>query len=111
MARQARRSSSRQTGASAGAGRGRPRQADVSADRTDDLLEEIDAVLDSVHPDASGQRARQEPADHDDIDSDDLPDYATLHRWLGFMCVTLFIWIVLVSTLGGPFLWIRYGMH
>ena len=41
----------------------------------------------------------------------DLADYETLHRWLGYMCVTLFIWILLVSALGGPVLWIRYGMH
>jgi len=46
-----------------------------------------------------------------DDDLDDLPDYATLHRWLGYLCGALFVWILIVSTLGGPVLWIRYGMH
>jgi hypothetical protein len=38
-------------------------------------------------------------------------EYPTLHRWLGVMCVVLFVWILVVSAVGAPYLWIRYGMH
>jgi len=62
-------------------------------------LDEIDAVLES------------RPEDGDTLCWDDEPDYPVLHRWLGYLCVTLFIWILIVSALGAPVLWIRYGFN
>ena len=81
------------------------------AAETDRLLDDIDTVLDEAVANAPARRREQTPDDAEGWDPDDEPDYPVLHRWLGYLCVTLFIWILIVSALGAPVLWIRYGFN
>ena len=100
MANQARRAHRRRSGEpSVDGALARTRRNTTETDETDRLLDEIDAVLDSV------------PDDGHVLEGADEPDYPVLHRWLGYLCVTLFIWILIVSALGAPVLWIRYGFN
>ena len=99
MANHTRRARGRRSRESADVAGLATRPGPTETDETDRILDEIDAVLDS------------RPDDGDALEWDDGPDYPVLHRWLGYLCVTLFIWILIVSAFGAPVLWIRYGFN
>ena len=110
MARQMRRGRTRaEMGRSESVSGAATRSLGRPAADTERLLDEIDAVLDVGSANTPARRREQEPDGAEGWDPDDEAEYPVLHRWLGYLCVTLFLWILLVSALGAPVLWIRYG--